>query len=92
VLLNYASATSEQSFTGLGPEERCSSWGLVKSAIFVDFLNCINFSLSQLYVQYNKLYLKLENIKHCNTRSNELLNPTELYKNKFKNLIRTSKF
>jgi hypothetical protein len=25
VLLNYASATSEQSFTGLGPEERCSS-------------------------------------------------------------------
>ena len=27
-------------------------------------------------IQYNKLYLKSENIKHYNTSSNELLNPT----------------
>jgi hypothetical protein len=27
-------------------------------------------------IQYTKLYLKLENIKHYNTSSNELLNPT----------------
>jgi hypothetical protein len=27
-------------------------------------------------IQYNMLYLKSENIKHYNTSSNELLNPT----------------
>ena len=27
-------------------------------------------------IQYNKLYLKSENIKHYNTSSNELLNPS----------------
>ena len=27
-------------------------------------------------VQYNKLYLKSENMKHYNTSSSELLNPT----------------
>ena len=32
---------------------------------------------SRMYLhQYNKLYLKSENIKHYNTSSNELLNPT----------------
>ena len=30
-------------------------------------------------IQYNKLYLKSENIKHYNTSSNELLNPTYEY-------------
>ena len=35
-------------------------------------------TLRTLYntIQYNKLYLKSENIKHYNTSSNELLNPT----------------
>jgi hypothetical protein len=30
-------------------------------------------------IQYNKLYLKAENIKHYNTSSNEFLNPTKEY-------------
>ena len=32
-------------------------------------------------IQYNKLYLKSENIKHYNTSSNELLNPAYAYIN-----------
>ena len=33
-------------------------------------------NMTNVNLQYNKLYLKSENIKHYNTSSNELLNQT----------------
>jgi hypothetical protein len=41
-------------------------------------LLCLDRNLLRTFL-YNKLYLKSENIKHYNTSSNELLNPTLEY-------------
>jgi hypothetical protein len=42
----------------------------------VKFQLCTKTSCRLSGLRYNKLYLKSENIKHYNTSSNELLNPT----------------
>ena len=42
---------------------------------FQQYFSCI-VDITDNTIQYNKLYLKSENIKHYNTSSNELLNPT----------------
>jgi small-conductance mechanosensitive channel len=66
ILLNYTVNFGQPSFEAMA--------NVVKKVH--EILEEKNVWIQYNTIQYNKLYLKSENIKHYNTRSNEHLNPT----------------